>query len=200
MNSAFSTAIPDPSLAATRQLSENSRLGFASRNPALHQGFEWSKSTLALGLPEWSGKTASDHVVAANNGPIVPANPCNRAGNAPDPSVYQAKGQAASTNAIADFWNIFQFHGHGTNDAQQSGASPAYANYVYGVYMGAAGYTLDQTLSGAELYAEFKTKVYGPYPANVPLDAPNYPFTPVSNVMNITYGFNAQQTRTICHK
>jgi transposase len=30
--------------------------------------------------------------------PIVPANPCNRAGNAPDPSVYQAKGQAAQTN------------------------------------------------------------------------------------------------------
>jgi hypothetical protein len=68
MNSAFSTAIPDSSLAAIGQLSENSRLGFASRNPALHRGIEWSKSTLALGLPEWSGKTASDHVVAANNG------------------------------------------------------------------------------------------------------------------------------------
>ena len=68
MDSAFSTAIPDSSLAAIGQLSENSRLGFASRNPALYQGIEWSKSTLASGLPEWSGKTASDHVVAANNG------------------------------------------------------------------------------------------------------------------------------------
>jgi len=67
MDSAFSTAIPDSSLAAIGQLSENSRLGFASRNPALHRGIGWSKSTLALGLPQWSGKTASDHVVAANN-------------------------------------------------------------------------------------------------------------------------------------
>jgi hypothetical protein len=70
MNSAFSTAIPDSSLAVIGQLSENSRLGFASRNPSPHRGIAWSKSTLALGLPEWSGKTASDHVVAANNGPL----------------------------------------------------------------------------------------------------------------------------------
>jgi len=68
MNSAFSIALPKSSLAAIGQLSENSRLGFASRNTALHQGIEWPKSTLALGLPEWSGKTASDPVVAANNG------------------------------------------------------------------------------------------------------------------------------------
>jgi len=68
MDSAFRSAIPDSSLAAIAQLSENSRLGFAGRNPALHRGIEWSKSTLALGLPEWSGKTASDHVVPANNG------------------------------------------------------------------------------------------------------------------------------------
>jgi hypothetical protein len=69
MDSAFNIAIPKSSLAAIGQLSENSRLGFASKNPALHRGIAWSKSTLALGLPEWSGKTASDHVVAANNQP-----------------------------------------------------------------------------------------------------------------------------------
>jgi len=73
MDSAFSTAIPNPSLAAIAQLSENSRLGFASRNTTLHQGIEWSKSTLALGLPEWSGKTASDPVEAANNGLVKAA-------------------------------------------------------------------------------------------------------------------------------
>ena len=73
MDSAFSTAIPDSSLAVIEQLSENSRLGIASRNPAQHRGIAWSKSTLALGLPEWSGKTASDSVVAANNGtPTTP--------------------------------------------------------------------------------------------------------------------------------
>jgi hypothetical protein len=73
MNSAFRTAIPDSSLAAIGQLSGNSRLGFANRNPALHRGIEWSKSTLALGLPEWSGKTVSDPAVAANNNPCANA-------------------------------------------------------------------------------------------------------------------------------
>ena len=68
MNSAFSIAIPESSLAAIRQLSENSRLGFASKNPALHRGIEWSKSRTALGLQISCSKTASDHVVPANNG------------------------------------------------------------------------------------------------------------------------------------
>jgi len=69
MDSAFRSAIPDLSLAASVQLSENSRLGFATKKTGLHQGIEWSKSTLALGLPEWSGKIASGPAVAANNGP-----------------------------------------------------------------------------------------------------------------------------------
>ncbi|MGB8061871.1 MAG: hypothetical protein WCF26_08255, partial [Candidatus Sulfotelmatobacter sp.] len=64
MDSAFRSAIPDLSLAAIAQLSENSRLAFATKNTALHPAIEWSKSTLALGLPEWSGKTASGPAVA----------------------------------------------------------------------------------------------------------------------------------------
>src|SRR5208282_2294226 len=48
---------------------EKSHRGFAGQNLILHRGIEWSKSTLALGLPEWSGKTASGPVVAANNAP-----------------------------------------------------------------------------------------------------------------------------------
>jgi hypothetical protein len=72
MNSAFRSAIQDSSLAAIAQLSENSRLGFATKDTALHQGIAWSKSTLALGLPEWSGKTASGPAVAANNGQPAP--------------------------------------------------------------------------------------------------------------------------------
>ena len=39
----------------------------------------------------------------------APPSPCNTAGNAPDPSVYAAKGQDASTNAIKDFYDLFQF-------------------------------------------------------------------------------------------
>src|SRR5438034_3856685 len=93
----------------------------------------------------------------ANNGnPIVPANPCNRAGNAPDPSVYQAKGQTAQNNSVADLYYLFQFRAGGGLDAQPQGSSPAYANYAYGVYMSAAGYTLNQALTGADIYAQYR--------------------------------------------
>ncbi|MGB8060514.1 MAG: hypothetical protein WCF26_01290, partial [Candidatus Sulfotelmatobacter sp.] len=53
----------------------NSRLAFATKNTALHPAIEWSKSTLALGLPEWSGKTASGPAVAPNNGLTISAAP-----------------------------------------------------------------------------------------------------------------------------
>ncbi len=145
-----------------------------------------------LGGAQWWKK-----LKAANNGtnPIVPANPCNRAGNAPDPSVYQAKGQAASTNEFRDLYYLFQFRAGGGLDAQPQGASPAYANYAYGVYMSAAGYTLDQALAGADIYAQYRSS----YRPGTVMD-PNHPFTPMVNVMNITYGFTAQQMGTICHK
>jgi hypothetical protein len=136
-------------------------------------------------------------VFAANNGtnPIVPANPCNRAGNAPDPSVYQAKGQAASTNAFVDIYNLFSFRAGGGLDAQPQGASPSYANYAYGAYVSAAGYTLNQALTGADIYAQYRAS----YPSGTTM-SPTNQFTPEANVMNITYGFNAQQMGTLCHK
>src|SRR5581483_10478576 len=40
--------------------------------------------------------------VPANNGSLISKNPCTQAGNAPDPSVYQQKGQTAQNNAVAD--------------------------------------------------------------------------------------------------
>ena len=84
-------------------------------------------------------------------------NPCKGAGRAPDPRVYRAKGQAAQTNAIVDLYYILQFRAGGGLDAQPQGASPAYANYVYGVYMSAAGYTLNQALAGADAYAQYRS-------------------------------------------
>ena len=51
--------------------SQKPHQGFAGQKPTLHRGIEWSKSTLALGLPEWAGKTASGPAVAANNGTKV---------------------------------------------------------------------------------------------------------------------------------
>ena len=68
-------------------------------------------------------------------------------------------------------------------------------NYVYGVYMSAAGYTLNQALTGADIYAQYRSS----YPAGTVMD-PKYQFTPEVNVMNITYGFSAQQMGTLCHK
>jgi RHS repeat-associated protein len=126
--------------------------------------------------------------------PLVPANPCNSAGGAPDPSVYQAKGQEAQSNAVLDFYYLSEFMRGRSLDAQvQYGGSPAYANYAFGVYMSAAGYTLDQALSGADIIAEH----FSHYPASTTMD-PNHTFTPMVNVMNITYGFNAQRSGTLC--
>jgi hypothetical protein len=154
-----------------------------------------SRSSL-LARTEVRGSQRDESSVAANNGSLIPKNPCTQAGNAPDPNVYQAKGQAASTNAFVDIYNLFSFRAGGGLDAQPEGASPAYANYAYGVYMSAAGYTLNQALSGADIYAEYRAN----YPATVPMASPDYPFTPVANVRNITNGFNAQQAGTVCHK
>lgn len=103
MNSAFRTAIPDPSLAAIGQLSGNSRLGFANRNTTRHQDIEWSNSTLALGLPEWSGKTASDHVVAANNcqAPFLCNSQMTTATIGPPKQWTPAKQPSALSNYVA---------------------------------------------------------------------------------------------------
>jgi len=80
-------------------------------------------------------------------------------------------------------------------DAQKYGAAAAYGNYVFGVYESAAGDTLDQALSLADIYAEFRST----YPLNAPMDS-NHPFTPQANVTNITNGFNAQQGGFLCGK
>jgi RHS repeat-associated protein len=50
MQLASSAAFPEPLLAAMPQLREKPRLGFSSKNPALHQGHEVCNSTTALGL------------------------------------------------------------------------------------------------------------------------------------------------------
>lgn len=77
------------------------------------------------------------------------------------------------------------------------GGSPAYANYVFGVYMSAAGATLSQTLSGAQDYARYSgaTDVYRA--AGDSMD-PNYPGIPASNVANITQGYSDQKNGTLC--
>ena len=126
----------------------------------------------------------------------MPQNPCAQAGKAPDPSFYAQKGAAAKNNLFLTN-QIFQFRRGGPLDAQPFGASPAYGNYVYGVYFRAAGFPLGLTLWGANWYAgggvgDGKAKYSGP------LD-PNYPNIPPANVANITNGYNAQKNGTVCH-
>jgi RHS repeat-associated protein len=146
--------------------------------------------------------------------PLLTPPACAPAGQAPTPSQYAARGQAVqdlvnsalpysdpenvagTVAAVQNLVNLASFRRGGSLDAQRYGASPAYANYVFGVYMSAAGFSLPQTLGGANLYgAMFSHYNWGP---NLQPDK-NYPAIPASNVANITAGFNAQQNGTLCN-
>jgi hypothetical protein len=59
MLSSFASWCAETCISASEGESQKPHQGFAGQNPVLHRGIEWSKSTLALGLPEWAGKTAS---------------------------------------------------------------------------------------------------------------------------------------------
>ncbi len=89
---------------------------------------------------------------------------------------------------------LANFSRGGLLDAQVLyGGSQAYANYAFGVYMSGAGYSLSQTLAGANAYAA----MFSHYPPNVPMDS-NYPSTPAANVTNVTNGYNDQRNGTLC--
>jgi RHS repeat-associated protein len=128
-------------------------------------------------------------------------NPCPPSGDAPSPEWYQAEAQNALSleGAINDFFqegaDLLNFSGPGSLNAQNYGASAAYANYVYGVYLGAVGLSLSTALSAANLYGEFFS-TYNPTPEN-PMDS-TYTHIPASNVANITNGYNDQQDGTLC--
>ena len=102
---------------------------------------------------------------------------------------------AAVEVTFQNAFTLASFHRGGSLDAQASGGSTRYANYVFGVYASAAGMSLSQALQGANLYAS----IFASYGSNVPLD-PNYTSTPAANVAIITTGFDAQQNGTVCHK
>jgi hypothetical protein len=96
---------------------------------------------------------------------------------------------------VADASNLIAFRRGGSLDAQVKGAFPSYANYVFGVYMSAAGYSLSFTLSSADKYGHLASS----YKDYVQKDA-TYTHIPQSNVANITYGYNSQHTGTLCSK
>ena len=140
---------------------------------------------------------------APSNFPPQP-NPCLVAGNAPDTSYYAQRGQAAASNSILDIFNLYHFRrgrfldaqvGHGA-DGKPYGGAPSYANYAYGIYMAAAGYTLPQALAGADMAAQ----LFSRYPVGTPMAGPQYPFNPQVNVANTTKGYNDQTKGILCHK
>jgi len=129
-------------------------------------------------------------------------NTCAPSGNAPSPRQFQAMGYVArgswffgfGVGAGANLGSLAMFKRGSLLDAQVIyGGSQAYANYVYGVYMCAAGYPLSAALAGANWYGAHFSK----YPAGTPMD-PQYTAIPASNVANIIQGCKDQQNGTLC--
>ena len=137
---------------------------------------------------------------AANNGPVVPQNPCQNQGRALAPSDYATMGKNApwySLNFALDVhygWGSEQYlDAQPLTNVPATWKAAAYGNYVYGVYMQAAGVSLSVALRGAEGYALIKA-----YPSGTPMQ-PGYPGLPAANAQNITNGYTAQASGTSCH-
>lgn len=119
--------------------------------------------------------------------------PCPPSANAPPPGFYADLGNSASW--IENDIYLYEFHRGGFLDAQvQYGGSQAYANYVFGVYMASAGYSIPATLNAANAYGG----MFSRYPHKTPMD-PNYTHIPASNVLNITQGFNDARNGILCN-
>ena len=138
------------------------------------------------------------------SGLCPPQHPCAPSGKAPTPGFYAESAQSAGW--IDNDLNLLSFRRGGILDAQvlYSG-SQDYANYVFGVYMASAGYSLPQALSFANTYAgspsltgtfPFIGRKYPNRPASY-FDK-NYTNTPAINVQNIAEGFNDARNGTLC--
>jgi hypothetical protein len=129
MLSSFAPWCAETCISASERESQKPHQGFAGQNPIPHRGIAWSKSTLALGLPEWAGKTASGPAVAANNDaanngtPQTPQKtPCAvPRGNHLSMGV---SGQVATVNP-------FTSGGGGVWGANQQSFGPTTNNYTY---------------------------------------------------------------------
>ena len=126
----------------------------------------------------------------------MPANPCGEAGAAAPPSYYAARGIQSQVNPFQLVQDLSNFPRGGALDPQPKGASPAYGNYVYGVYLRAAGFPLSLALWGANWYAGGGAgDGEAQYSGSPDL---NYPNIPPANVANITNGYNAERNGTVC--
>ena len=164
--------------------------------------FELGKLAGWWGHPAPFNGTTQPRPSATNN---VSKNPCAYMGKAMPPSAYAAQGAAsniyknpisfAADTASKGWTGFLNSQPLNSGTVQQNAA---YGNYVFGVYMQAAGLTLSQALSGANAFAAYRhIENPGQY-AGQQMD-PNYPSLPVQNVTNVTNGFNAEANGTTCH-
>jgi RHS repeat-associated protein len=129
-----------------------------------------------------------------------PNNKCAPSGHAPDPSYYAGRtlqwdpSNPEQETMLPNLLTALQFHGGGPLDAQHQGGSQAYANYVYGVYMCAVGWSLPDALEFANLYGFWVSN----YKRNKQGRDPNFPGIPAVNVVDITKGCNDEQNGTLC--
>jgi len=139
-----------------------------------------------------------------SSGLCPPQHPCAPSGKAPNPVIYAEYGESAGW--LDNDLNLLSFRRGGILDAQVLyGGSQDYANYVFGVYMAAAGYSLPQALGFANAYAgspSFKANfpfIGTKYPKLKPSDfGTKYTKTPAINIANITAGFNDERNGTLC--
>ena len=141
-------------------------------------------------------------------------NPCSGEGKAPTPQQFQTAGQelkreqqaieqgspqGAMEAQVYTVGVLSEFGRGGRLDAQAYNKSchadcVAYGNYAFGDFMAAAGYNMQETLSGANSYAAARSS----YPPQTVMDLPNYPSLPLVNAQNIEAGYNDEQSGHLC--
>lgn len=138
---------------------------------------------------------------------LCPGTECSPAGTAPTPDEYANMGKMVSGlsssrdpygmgGAAAGMLNgmtLVKFRRGAELDAQvRYHGSPEYANYVYGVYLSAAGWDLRTALEGANDYGGARSVYHGRT-----MDL-TYRNIPADNVRNITLGYTDQTNGTMC--
>jgi hypothetical protein len=137
------------------------------------------------------------------------AQPAPDLGAGPDPAYYAKLGEmaqrlitnpndvegfSAAGGLLYDAANLAQFKRGHALDAQSYGASPAYGNYVFGVYNAARGAGLPDTLDLANTYGKYFSKYK--FTDDNPADQ-IYRSIPATNVQNITRGYNDYKNGTL---
>ena len=166
-------------------------------------GLPWSDTILyadAYYHPPSPGDSPASSAGGGASPNSLPENPCAYIGRALPPSAYAGQGKADNGHPVNFLLNVFTGWPAGHFFDPQPLASgtvrqnAAYGNYVFGVYMQAAGVSLSTALAGADAYAFFRSS----YGSTTPMD-PVLGSLPAANVANIINGYTAQQNGTTCH-